>query len=408
MSPARRFVLIGAGQASAVAARTLRRRGFDGVIEIIGAEPHRPYQRPPLSKEFLSDGTEDDLYLLPQTWCDANDIRLRLGTTVARIDAAGGAVELTDGTSVPADAVLIATGGRPRRLSAAAGDRVHYLRTLDDARRLRAQLVPGARVIVIGAGFIGAEVAAAARGKGADVTVLEVQDVPLGSLLGPQAGQACARLHRANGVDLRLGTAVESVEQAGAGVVVTAGGERIEGDLVVAGIGIEPAVDVAARSGIVTGNGIMVDEFCQTSQQRVYAAGDVANHYHPLYGTRVRAEHFENASRQAAAAAGAMLGRAVPYDQPHWFWSDQYDVSLQYAGYAPDWDDIVIRGSLTDLDFCVFYLRGGVVRAAFGIGRGTDVALAREFIAQRRVIETAMLADDDVDLAELAGAGEYA
>lgn len=408
MSPLRRVVLIGAGQASAVAARTLRRRGFDGVIEIIGAEQHRPYQRPPLSKEFLSDGDEDDMYLLPEAWCDANDVSLRLGSTVTRIDAAGGTVELADGTTAPADAVLIATGGSPRRLNGAAGDRIHYLRTLDDARRLRAQLVPGARVIVIGAGFIGAEVAAAARGKGADVTVLEVQDVPLGSLLGRQGGEACARLHRANGVDLRLKTAVESVEQTGTGVVVTAGGERIDGDLVVAGIGIEPAVEVASRSGIATGNGIMVDEFCQTSQPRVYAAGDVANHYHPLYDARVRAEHFENASRQAAAAASAILGRPVPYDQPHWFWSDQYDASLQYAGYAPDWDDIVIRGSLADLDFCAFYLRGGVVRAAFGIDRGTDVALARELISQRRVIETAMLADDNVDLAELAGAGEYA
>lgn len=408
MSPARRYVLIGAGQASAVAARTLRRRGFDGVIEIIGAEPHRPYQRPPLSKEFLADGAEDDLYLLAPAWCDANDVRLRLGTTATRIDAAAGTVELTDGAGVPADAVLIATGGRPRRLSGAVGDRVHYLRTLEDARRLRARLVPGARVIVIGAGFIGAEVAAAARGQGADVIVVEVQQEPLGSLLGRRAGQACARLHRANGVELRLGTAVESVQQAGDSVLVTAGGDRIEGDLVVAGIGIEPAVAVADRSGIATGNGILVDEFCQTSQPRVYAAGDVANHYHPLYGTRVRAEHFENASRQAAAAAGVMLGHAVPYDQPHWFWSDQYDVSLQYAGYAPDWDDIVIRGSVDDLDFCAFYLTGGVLRAAFGIDRGTDVALARELIAQRRVIETATLADDDVDLAELASAGEYA
>lgn len=407
-----RIVMIGAGQAAAVAARTLRRRGFDGAIEIVGSEAHRPYQRPPLSKEFLADGSSEGLYLLPEDWCEANNVRLRLGQPAQRIDTSAGAVELADGTLLPADSVLIATGGSPRRL-AAHGDgmdseRIHYLRTLDDALRLREHLRPGTRVIVIGAGFVGAEVAATARGKGAAITLIEAQEVPLRLLLGRKVGAACAELHRAHGIELRLGAPVESVSPTSAGIAVMTRDERIEGDLLVVGIGIEPNADVAARSGITTGNGVVVDEYCRTSSPNVYAAGDVANHYHPVYGTRVRVEHFDNASRQAAAAAASMLGRDTPYDQPHWFWSDQYDVSMQYAGHAPEWDEVVVRGSLEHLDFCAFYLRGGTVRAAFGIDRGSDVALARELIAQRRVIETATLADDDVDLAELAGVGEYA
>lgn len=412
MSAVRRIVAIGAGQAAAVAARTLRRHGFDGTIEIVGTEPHRPYQRPPLSKEFLTDGTDGDLYLLPEEWCEASAVRLLPGQQALRIDATTASVELADGTRLSADSVLIATGGRPRRLAVSDGtappERIHYLRTLDDALRLREQLRPGIRVIVVGAGFIGAEVAAAALGKGAAVTAVEAQQVPLLSLLGREVGAACAELYRTNGVELHLGTAVESVTQTSDGVVVTTPAGRIEGDLVVVGIGIEPNDGIAARSGIATGNGVIVDEYCRTSLPNVYAAGDVANHYHPLYGTHVRAEHSDNASRQAAAAAASMLGRGRPYDEPHWFWSDQFDVSLQYAGHAPEWDEIVVRGSLAELDFCVFYLRGGMVRAAFGCDRGGDVALARELIAGRRRIGTAELAADDVDLAELASAGEYA
>jgi 3-phenylpropionate/trans-cinnamate dioxygenase ferredoxin reductase subunit len=405
-----RVAVVGAGQAAAVAARTLRRRGFDGVIEIIGAETHPPYQRPPLSKEFLAegdrdgdgnDGTDSDLFLLPDAWCAANDVRLRLGQEAARIDSAAGAVELADGQRVPADAVLLATGGRPRRL-AADGPRVHYLRTLDDALRLRARLVPGARVIVAGAGFIGAEVAAAARGRGAEVTVIEPRLAPLLPLLGTRVGAACAQLHRAHGTRLRLGAAVESVEESDSAVVVTAGGERTAGDVLVAGIGIVPNDEVAARSGIAVADGVVTDEYCRTSVPNVFAAGDVARHFHPLFGERIRAEHFDSASRQAAVAADAILGGTRAYDDPYWFWSDQYDVSLQYAGHAAGSDEIVIRGSLDDLDFCAFYLREGVLRGAFGIERGGEVAAARELIGQRRAVPASALADEDTDLAELA------
>jgi len=407
-----RIAVVGAGQAAAVAARALRRRGFDGAIEIIGAETHRPYQRPPLSKEFLADGADgdgadSDLFLLPADWCEANDVRLRLGQEATRVDSAAGAVELTDGTRVPADAVLIATGGRPRRLTT-SGPRVHYLRTLDDARRLRERLVPEARVIVAGAGFIGAEVAATARGLGADVTVIEPREAPLLPLLGTRVGAACAELHRANGTRLRLGAAVESVEETTAGVLVTARGERIEGDVLVVGIGIVPNDEVAARSGIAVADGVVTDEYCRASVPNVFAAGDVARHFHPLFGERIRAEHFDSASRQAAVAAGAILGGARAYDDPYWFWSDQYDASLQYAGHAAGSDEIVVRGSLEDLDFCAFYLRDGVLRGAFGIDRGAEVAAARELISQRRAVPPRALADEETDLTELAEPAELA
>ncbi len=388
------FVIIGAGQAAAVAARTLRRRGFDGRIEIVGDEPDRPYQRPPLSKEYLASGDDDGLFLLAEQWCASNDVHLRLGVTATQVR--GGEVELADGAHIAADAVLIATGGSPRQLPGAEG--VCHLRTVRDADRLRAALRPGLRLIVIGAGFIGAEVAATARGRGADVTLIEALDVPLQRVLGREMGAVCARLHRDNGVDLRLGETVESVRD---GVVVTSGG-RVEGDLVVVGVGITPNVDVARRSGIAVDNGILVDEYCRTNLPNVFAAGDVANHLHPLFGERIRVEHFDNANRQAAAAANNMLGRNTMFDDPHWFWSDQYDVNLQYAGHASSWDELVVRGSIDDLDFVAFYLRDKVIRAAFGVDRGGDVIAAKELITTRRSVDADTLLDEDVDLAELA------
>lgn len=401
MSDLKNVVLVGAGQASAVAARTLRRRGYDGTITVVGDEPHPPYQRPPLSKEYLIDGEADDLYLLAEEWCAAQRIELILGRPVRRVSPGEAGVELADGRVLPADAVLLATGGRPRRL-ASDSDRVTYLRTKDDADRLRAQLVPGARVVVIGAGFIGSEVAAGARRRGADVTVVETLSVPLQRVLGAEVGAACAHLHRAHGVTLRLGESVVSVVDASDCAVVTTSGARLEADVVVVGIGIEPNVDVARASGLAVDNGVLVDAHCRTSNPGVFAAGDVANHDHPLFGERLRVEHFDNANRQAAAAANAMLGRGTPFADPHWFWSDQYDVNLQHTGHAPTWDELVIRGRVDELDFAAFYLRGGVVRAAFGMDRGADVVVAKELIAGRVSVDAATLRDEDVDLAELA------
>lgn len=401
----RTFVLVGGGQAAAVAARTLRRRGFDGHIEIVGNEPDAPYQRPPLSKEYLGTGEDDGLYLLTDEWCAKFDVRLRLGCSVMRIRPEHGAVELADGSLVAADAVLLATGSSPRRLKVENSDRVCYLRTLRDADQLRDQLRTGARLIVIGAGFIGSEVAATARSKGVEVVMIEALDVPLRHVLGPVLGQVCADIHRRHDVDLRLCESVEAVVETPHGIAVTTRSGRIEGDVLVVGIGVLPNVDVAQRSDITVENGIVVDEFCRTSMTNVYAAGDVANHHHPLFQERVRVEHFDNASRQGAAAADNMLEREVPYQDPHWFWSDQYDVNLQYVGLSRGYDELVVRGSLDDLDCTAFYLREGVVRAAFGVNRGSDVMIAKELISGRVAVSPQTLRDDDVDLADLVPMG---
>jgi 3-phenylpropionate/trans-cinnamate dioxygenase ferredoxin reductase component len=397
-------VAVGAGQAAAVAARTLRRRGgFDGRIILVGEESHRPYQRPPLSKEYLQTGDDDDLFLLDEDWCESQAVEVRLGTRAVRIRPGERTVELSDGSRLTADAVLLSTGGRPRRLPGVQGERILYLRTLDDSQRISEHLHPGRRVVVIGGGFIGSEVAASARVRGADVVLIEMLEVPLLRVLGPQMGAVCAEIHRRHGVDLRLGQTVESVTETSTGVVVRTGEGEVEGDVVVIGIGIEPNVELAEEAGLKVDNGVVVDEYCRTSLEGVFAAGDVANHFHPVFGRQIRVEHFDNASKQAAVAAKNILGKPTVFDDPHWFWSDQYELNLQYVGHADTWDDLVVRGSVEDLDFSAFYLRDGVVRAAFAVERGDDLYLAKEMVSGALKPDPRQLADQDVDLAELLG-----
>ena len=395
------YAIIGAGQTAAVAARTLRRRGFDGRIEIIGAEPHPPYQRPPLTKEYLAGGDGEDLFLLDEQWCAANDVNLHLGRRAVRVRPADFAVDLADGSQIRADKVLIATGGAARKLPGVRGERVHYLRTLDDANRLRELIGPGTRLIVIGAGFIGSEVAATAHGKGAEVTVIDTLDAPMQRILGRELGTVCAHIHRSNGVQVRLGEPVESVVEHADAVIVRTDEARLEGDLVVVGVGITPNVEVAQQSGVTVDNGVLVDEYCRTNVPNIFAAGDIANHYHPLFDELIRVEHFDNATKQAAAAANNMLGNATIFDDPHWFWSDQYDLNIQHTGHARTWDELVIRGSIDELDFCAFYLRDGRIRAAFAVDRGSDVALAKELIASRVQVDARQLKDEDIDLGEM-------
>jgi 3-phenylpropionate/trans-cinnamate dioxygenase ferredoxin reductase subunit len=256
---------------------------------------------------------------------------------------------------------------------------------------------------VVGAGFIGAEVTASAKRLGLEVTCLEMRDVPLERALGAEMGRVYAEIHRENGVDLRTGEGVESIRETDGGVVVgTTRGAAVEGDAVVVGVGIEPNVELAEAAGAKIENGIVVDEFCRTTVEGVYAAGDVANHWHPVFRRHVRVEHFDNALKQGAAAARSMLGKQEPYDDPHWFWSDQYDHNLQYAGHAAEWDEIVVRGSIESRNFVAFYLKDGALLACLGVNRGKDVRRAMKLIRGRGKPDPSVLRDEDVDLRTLA------
>jgi 3-phenylpropionate/trans-cinnamate dioxygenase ferredoxin reductase subunit len=390
-----------------VAARTLRRRGYDGRILVVGDEVHRPYQRPPLSKEYLGAADDSSLALLPEEWTSPNDVEVRTGVRVLKVSAADGGVVLDDGSTLHADAVLLATGSRARRLPGVDGDVVHYLRTRDDADALREALVPGAGVVLVGGGFIGGEVASTALERGAVVTMLEAGPVPLAQAVGPRLGAACARVQRAAGVDVRVETAVRGVSRLNGGrLLVSTSGDDVEADVVVVGVGAVPNVEVAVDSGLDVDGGVLVDQHCRTSQERVFAAGDVANHLHPGLGHRVRVEHFEHASRQAAVAARNMMGETTAYDEPHWFWSDQFGRNFQHVGHAGDGDRMVVRGDLEDDGWTAFFLDGDRVTAAFSLDSGEDIAVARELISARMPVPDEVLADRDVDLFEaLEGMG---
>lgn len=400
MTGPKTVVLVGGGQGSAAAARALRRRGYDGAIAVIADEPHRPYQRPPLSKEYLATGDTSSLELLPEKWCADNAVEVRTGVRAVKVSSADGSVILGDGSSIRADAVLLATGARARRLPGVDGDGVHYLRDRDDADRLRPQLMPGRRLVIVGGGFIGAEIASAALERGAAVTLLEAGPAPLARAVGPRLAEACARLQREAGVDLRVGTAVQGIRREAGQVVVATSGGAVEADAVVVGIGAVPDVELAADSGIEVDGGVLVDEFCRTSQDRVFAAGDVASHMHPGIGGRIRVEHFDNASRQAAVAARNILGENVTYDEPHWFWSDQFGHNLQHVGHVGPNDRMVVRGSLEDDAWTAFFVAEDRVTAAFAVDNGADIAAARELISMRVSLAAEVLADPTADLFE--------
>ena len=403
------YAIVGAGLAGARAAEALRGAGFAGRIVLIGAEPEPPYDRPPLSKEVLTGSTPiERVYLRPATEWTADEIELLLGTRVTRLLPAERRLLLADGTgperALPVDKVLFATGGRPRRLDVPGADLdgVHCFRTLADALAVRDHLVPDAPIVVVGAGFIGAEIAACARQAGCRVTVLEVADVPLRRVLGAEVGARYARYHRERGVDLRLGVGVERIEgDDRVRAVVTTDGTRIETECVIVGIGIEPETELAAEAGVAVGNGIVVDEHCRTSIENVYAAGDVANAPNPYLGGRVRLEHWQNAQNQGIAAARSMAGAGEPYGEVPWFWSDQFDLRLQLAGHISPDHQVVYRGDPDSTSYCAFYHRGGVLHGALGINRPREIRAAMRLIAKGAPVDPRHLAEEGRDLRKL-------
>ncbi len=398
-------VIVGANMAGASAAETLRRSGYAGAITLLGAEPELPYERPPLSKEWLRGSTPTaKLHPRDAAFYAEQRITLRTGTRAVALDTARQVLTLEDGSTLPWDHLVLATGTVPRTLNIPGADLpgIHLLRTLADGRAIQAELQAGRRLVVIGAGFIGAEMAASARSMGLTVTVLEVLPVPLRRVLGDELGQIYADLHRAHGVDMRLGTGVAAfMGDDRVTAVLTDQGERIACDLVVVGVGVRPATDWLADSGVALENGVLTDQYCATNIPGVVAAGDVANWWHPLYGTRMRLEHFDNALKQGAAAARTLLGQREEYVPIPYFWSDQYDVHMQYLGYAATWDRIIYRGDVVGYDGSVWYMRGDVPQAALLLNRQREMVTARRLLAARAAVDSTGLADPNHDLRTL-------
>jgi 3-phenylpropionate/trans-cinnamate dioxygenase ferredoxin reductase subunit len=398
-----RICIVGAGLAGAKAAITLREEGFEGSVVLLGAEPERPYERPPLSKGLLTgDASSDSVYVEDAAFYDDHDIDLRIDTTAVELHVDEGTVLLADGSAVAFDSALIATGAEPRslRVPGAEGVMVRYLRTLADSQQLHSDFAASPRLVVVGAGWVGLEVAAAARGAGCDVTVLESADTPLGAVLGPQMGQVFADLHSEHGVRLHTGTAVSGLED---GAVHTEGGGVVPADLVLVAVGAAPRTDIAAAAGLAVDDGVLVDASLRSSAPAVFAAGDVARAIHPRYQRHVRVEHWANALNSGPAAARAMLGQNVVYDRLPYFYTDQYDLGMEYVGYAdPTQTDVVVRGDVEARTFQAFWLNGSVVDAAMHVNMWDDgVEPLKELVASQRVVDPAALADPSVALADL-------
>ena len=398
------IVIVGAGQAGATAAGKLRDEGYDGHLTLIGEEPVLPYERPPLSKEYLRGERDDHQLVRPEPWYADNQVDLRLGVRADRVDSASRTVELEDGHAVGYDQLVLATGSRNRRVPIPGIELpgVFGMRTAAEAERIREAAAGAGKAVLVGMGFIGAEVAASLRSRGLDVTVVEYAQTPLERVLGPELGHSIEGLHRDHGVEMYFLDAAEGFEGDGRfEALITKGGRRIEGDLAIVGIGVEPVTELAERSGIPVENGIPVDATLRTAVDGVWAIGDVARHDHPVFGS-VRVEHFDNAVRMGEHVAGNLLGGRDVFDDPHWFWSDQYDANIQMAGFAMAWDQVVIRGSLEERSFAAFLLQDGRLLSTFTMNWNRDVRRSMPLIKAKAHPDPAKLADPDVDLRELA------
>ncbi len=402
-----RFVIVGAGLAGAKAAETLREEGFDGRLVLIGDEPERPYERPPLSKEYLRGEAESGPYVHPESFYSDHDIEFLASTRVTGLDTGMHEVMLEGDRHLGYDRLLLATGAVPRRLDAPGSDLdgIHYLRTLADSERIGRQVESGRRLVVVGSGWIGAEIAASARQKGCDVTMIEMAALPLERVLGPEVGQIYLDIHREHGVEFLPETTVERFE-GGKAVerVTTQDGASIESDFVVVGIGVAPRTGLAEGANLTIDNGIVVNARLETSVPGVFAAGDIANAEHPFYGRHVRVEHWANALKQGPVAARAMLGQDVSYEETPYFFSDQYEIGMEYSGYATEWDEVVFRGDVDQREFMAFWLRAGAVVAGMNLNVWDVNETIQELIRSRRQIDPKRLADPDVALTELGAA----
>jgi 3-phenylpropionate/trans-cinnamate dioxygenase ferredoxin reductase component len=405
MTSRQTHVIVGASLAGAKAAETLREEGFDGRVVLVGAEDERPYERPPLSKDYLrGEVGREKVYVHDQGFYVEHDIELRLGRTAVSLDTSSRELELDDGELLRYDRLLLTTGAEPRPLSipGAELDGVLYLRSVQDSDTLRERLDRGGTVVVVGAGWIGAEVAASARQRGLEVTVLDPASVPLERVMGTQVGAIYHDIHTDQGVQMLMGTGVETFEGDGAVERVrTSHGRELECDFAVVGVGVEPRTGLAAQAGIAVDNGILVDEHLQTSAPDVFAAGDAANVHHPFYGQRIRVEHWANALNQGPAAARNMLGQDSAYERLPYFFSDQYDVGMEYSGFAPSWDRVVFRGDPATHEFVAFWLVEHRVVAGMNVNVWDVTDPIKRLISDRVTVDDRTLSDPDVSLEEI-------
>jgi 3-phenylpropionate/trans-cinnamate dioxygenase ferredoxin reductase subunit len=402
-----RFVIVGAGLAGAMAAQTLREEGFDGRLILIGDEAERPYERPPLSKEYLRGQSEDKPYVHAAELYGEHEIELWTATRAVGLETGLQELLLEGDRRLGYDRLLLATGGRPRRLDVPGSslEGIHYLRTLADSEAIAQRIERRERLVVIGSGWIGAEIAASAREKGCEVTMLEMASLPLERVLGPEVGQIYLDIHREHGVEFLPETTVERFEGTGSVArVVTRDGASIETDFVVVGIGVAPRCGLAETAGIRVDDGILVDERLETSVPGVFAAGDVANAHNPFYDRHIRVEHWANARKQGEVAARAMLGQQVAYDEIPYFFSDQYDIGMEYSGYATSWDEVVFRGDVAAREFVAFWLEDGRVVAGMNVNVWDVNDAIRELIRSRQPVERHHLLDPELPIEQLLAA----
>ncbi|GAA3200631.1 NAD(P)/FAD-dependent oxidoreductase [Actinocorallia longicatena] len=395
------YVIVGGGLAAAKGAEALRAEGFGGRVVLVGRETHLPYERPPLSKGYLQGKSErEKIFTHDRAWYDEHDVELRLGTEVTALDTAAHTVTLGDGETLAYDKLLLATGAVPRELDVPGAEHVHYLRTVDDSEALRKVFGASSRVAIVGAGWIGLETAAAARAAGAEVTVVETAQAPLLGVLGPEIAAVFTDVHRANGVEFRFGAQVTEVTESG---LTLSDGVQVEADAVVAGIGAVPEVGLARAAGLAVANGVKVGPDLRTSDPDVFAAGDIADADHPFYGRSIRVEHWANALNQPGVAARAMLGKDVAYDNLPYFYTDQFDLGMEYVGHiAPDASpEVVVRGDLATREFIAFWLVDGKVTAAMNVNIWDVTDATKALIRSGRVVDKARLADPAVPLDQI-------
>jgi len=414
MATQQTFVIVGTGLAGAKAAEALRTEGSDGRVVLIGEEAERPYERPPLSKNYLMGRSEKEkIYVHPENWYDEHDVELQLRTRVTEIIPSTHQVSLDTGEPIFYDKLLLATGSSSHMLRVPGADphRVFYLRRIEDCEQLKATWKTASRIVLVGAGWIGLEVAAAARHAGLSVTVLERGELPLLRVLGKEVAQIFTDLHLRHGVNLRFGAHVEEITGENArratGVRL-ADGDQIDTDLVIAGVGAVPNTALAEAAGLVVDNGITVDEHLCSSDPDIYAAGDVASAFHPVFGRHIRVEHWANALEQPAVAARSMLGRDAVYDQLPYFYSDQYELGMEYSGYVEPggYNEVVFRGDKDKLEFIAFWLKDHRVLAGMNVNIWDETETIKALARSNRQFDSATLADTRKPLAEiLNGAG---